>query len=110
MRSHSRWCRSLLLDVRGAGEFLEVYQGVLPGGEVSAMVKELVSGGALPLPLVWQRPSPAAVAARGRCPWNERAAGVPRQAGECTRLSTVHSALLPGRPFPCGGGGALPGG
>ena len=40
--------RSVALDTMAAADFFEVYKGVLPGGEVSQMVKEMAAGGFAP--------------------------------------------------------------
>ena len=36
--------QSASLETADATDFFEVYRGVLPGGEVSAMIKELIAG------------------------------------------------------------------
>ena len=33
-----------MLEAAHAGDFLEVYRGVIPGGELAATLKELISG------------------------------------------------------------------
>ena len=44
LQRHQLPCRLLVLEAAHAGDFLEVYRGVVPGGELAATLKELISG------------------------------------------------------------------